>query len=440
MELTDYIRVLVKRWYIPVALLAIAVSGAWMYNRVTATNTAESTVAVPYSSLISWDATFSGQELSKRVADSLGDGRTAEEIRGKYAGGYSSGTGRLTPLFAVRADDDVKERAILLANTVVNQALTLFEESRRARADYALAAYQDQIDQAEATAVEARRAVDNFLVEKNAYSLPSRLADQASLVTNLRQQAALAAVVPGSSPLNESQELVDARAELNRLFQLEPQVGQLQLDVDLAKSAVSRLEAEADALDVGGPGYSAASAVVQEKLAEERQRVDNAEQALTTFKADNGIDDLATAIDSQQSKVNGLLLAEVGREGAGSAAGALAIAEANLLELQAAQPEYNRLTTDLAKAQDMVDLREKQRGYLAMISPLDDQIEVVKPATLVPSLWSKLIRYTVAVLLAVFLWLTVVYLITLFTEKPLTVEDLEREFAAPVVAHIPRAP
>jgi hypothetical protein len=440
MQLDDYIRVLVKRWYISVALMAIAVSGAWMYNRITATHTAESTVAVPVSSLVSWDATFNGQELSERIAASLGDGRTAEEIRGKYAGEYRFTTGRLTPQFVVRADDDVGEKATLLANTAVEQALILFEENRRARTDYVLAAYRDQMDQAEAGAVEARRALDNFLVDNNAYSLPSRLAEQASLVTDLRQQATLAGIVQGSSSLDESQELKDARAELNRLLQLEPQIGQLQLDVDLAKSAVSRLEAEINALDVGGPGYSAARSVVEETLVEERKRLEDAEGALALFKSENGIDDLPSVIDSQQSLVNGLLLAEVSRAGAGSAAGALAIAEANLLELQAAQPEYNRLTSDLARAQDLVDLREKQQQSLAAISPLDDQIEVVKPASLVSGLWWKLIRYTVAVLLGIFLSLTAVYLITLFSEEPLTVEDLQREFAAPVIARIPRAP
>lgn len=439
MQLTDYIRVLIKRWYIPVALLAIALSGAWMYNRITGTNTAEATVAVPYSSLVSWDSTFNGQELSERIANSLEDGRTAEEVRGKYAGRYASGTGRLTPLFAVRADDDVKEKAILLANTAVTEALTLFEENRRARADYVLAAYQEQMDQAEAEAVDARRALDNFLVENSAYSLPSRLAEQATLVSDLRQQAVVAGIVTGSTPFQESQELVDARAELARLLQLEPRFGQLQLDIDLAQSAVSRLEAESEALDVGGPGYAAARAVVEDRLAAEKKRLADAEAALAAFKAENGIEDLAAAIDSQQSRVNGLLLTEVSRSGAGSAAGALAIAEANLLELQAAQPEYNRLTSDLTRAQELVDLREKQQQYLAMISPLDDQIEVVKPAELVSGMWGRMIRYTVAVLLAVFVSLTAIYLITLFTDKPLTVDDLEREFAAPVVARIPRA-
>jgi hypothetical protein len=439
MQLDDYIRVLVRRWYIPLIVLAVAAGGAWMYNRITGTNTAESIVAVPVSSLVRWDATFSGQELTERIAESLDDGTTSDELRGSYAGEFRFETGRLTPQFAVRADSDDPDRAILVADTAVEEALRLFEESRRARTDYVLAAYQEQLDEAQLAAVEARRELDRFLIANNGYALPSRIAEQSDLVSELRQQVELAGIVASDEGTgSESPELTAAREELDRLLGLEPELGQLELDVRLAESAVSRSEAEASALNVAGEGYATALAAVEERLEEERAELMAAESALADFKEANGTEDLAAAISEQQSVVNGLLLSEVSDSGASSAARALAAAEATLLEMEAALPEYNRLTEELSDAQGLLALREQQQTFLEGISPLEDQVEVVEPAALVSGLWWTIIRYTVAVLLGLFISMTAIYLLTLFERRPVTVEDLEREFTAPVVASIPK--
>lgn len=429
-----------RRWYIPVLVLAIAIGGAWTYNRITGTNTAESVLAVPVGSIVRWDATFSGQELTQRIADRLGDGATADELRGTYAGDFRFETGRLTPQFAVRADNDDGDRAIFVANTAVEEALRLFEESRQARTDFVLAAYQEQMEEAELAAIEARQQLDRFLTENNAYSLPSRIAEQADLVNELRQQVELSGIVAGDagSPV-ESPELTAARDELSRLLSLEPELGQLELDVQLAEAAVSRSEAEVNALKVAGTGYATSLAAVEERLEEDRQELETARAALADFKEANGIDDLQAAINAQQDVVNSLLLAEVSVAGASSAVGALAIAEANLHEMQADLPDYNRLTEDLGDAQNLLALREQQQTFLDAISPLEDQVEVVKPAELVSGLWWTIIRYTVAVLLGLFITLTAIYLIALFEKNPPTVADLEREFSAPVLARIPKA-
>ncbi|MFQ5472767.1 MAG: hypothetical protein ACE5FA_07785, partial [Dehalococcoidia bacterium] len=335
MQLDDYIRVLVRRWYIPVLLLAVAVFGAWFYNTLTATKTAESTVAVPLSSIVSWDAMFNSQALSERIAEKLDDGRTPKEIRGSYAGDFRFDSGRLTPQFFVRADNDDGDQAILLADTAVEEALKLFEENRRAKVDFVLAAFQDQMDEAEAQAQDARADFNRFLVENNAYSLPGRLAEQTQLVSDLRRQAQLAGIVGAdATAINESPQLTEARAELDRLLALEPEHGRLELELSLAKSAVSRLQAEADALEIAGPGYAVALTVVEESLAEAQARVSDAEDALAEFNATNGIESLPDAISNQQMIVNELLLLEVTSSGASSAAGALALAEATLLELQ----------------------------------------------------------------------------------------------------------
>jgi hypothetical protein len=397
-------------------------------------------VAVPLSSIVSWDAVFNSQALSERIAEKLDDGRGPDEIRGAYAGDFRFDSGRLTPQFFVRADNDDGEQAILLADTAVEEGLTLFEENRRARVDYVLAAFQDQMDEADAQAQDARADFNRFLVENNAYSLPGRLAEQTQLVSDLRLQAQLAGVVGAdSTAVNESPLLTEARSELDRLLALEPEYGRLELEVTLAKSAVTRLQAEADALEVAGAGYSTALLVVEESLTEAEGRVSDAEAAMAEFNAANNVESLPSAIGNQQTIVNELLLIEVSASGALSAAGALALAEATLLELQVAQPEYERLANNLTDTETLVVIRENQESVIAQISPIEDQIEVVTSASLVSGLWWTIIRYTVAVTLAIFLALTAVYLIALFERTPPTVQDLEREFGKPVIARIPRA-
>ncbi len=440
MQLDDYIRVLVRRWYIPVLFLAIAVFGAWFYNTLTATKTAASTLSVPLASLVAWDSVFNGQALPERVAERLGGGTTAEEIDNNIAGSFQLGSGRLTPTFAVRADDDNGDRAKLIARLTVEEGLILFEESQEARLEYVLAAFQEQIDEAEPRAVDARADLDRFLVENSAYSLTQRLAEQADLVANLRLQAELADIIGGgTASTEESPGLTEARVELDRLLELEPEYGQLQLEVNLAKASVGRLEAEIAALVVRGPGFATAVTVIEGQLSEAETRADHADNALADFRAEHSIDDLPTNILAQQSDVNDLLLAEVAFAGATSARGVLAVAEASLLQLESAQPEFNRLTRELLDAEALVSIRDNQETVIAQISPIEDQIEVVDNAELVSGLWWTMIRYAVSVMLALFLALIAVYLLALFEKRPPTIDELEQELGRSVLARIPKA-
>lgn len=441
MQLDDFVRTFVKRWYVTAGLLTVAILGAFLYTGVSATNTAEATVSVPYSALTSWDSVVHGKALSERVATKLNDGTTGEELQSSYSGRFKVGTGRLVPIYAVRADHDDSDRAIVVADTVVKEAITLFEENRQANLDYVLAAYREQTDQAEAAASEALRELNTFLAENNAYSLTARLAEQSDLVDSLRQQAQFHEADGTLIPLVDPPELTLAKAELDRLLALEPEYGRLDQQVTLAQAAVSRLEAEVAALTVAGPGYQPTLDAANASLATAQTRLATAQTEIETFKTDSELQtDLPAAIKIQQSVVNQMLLQQVADSGnPGTVQAALTTAEARLLELQSAVPEFTRLARALADSETLASVRDQQELFLAQIPPTTDRIELVENASLVSGTWWTIIRYAVAVILAMFLSLTAVYFLAFFERVPPSQEEIELEFGAPMLARIPRA-
>lgn len=440
MQLDDFIRTLVKRWYVTLGLLAVAILGAYLYTYMAGTNTAAATVGVPFSALTQWDSVVHGRALAERVSEQIDDGSTIDEVKGQYAGSFKTGTGRLTPVYEIRASDDAPDRALLIADTVVAEALKLYTENREANLDYVLAAYREQIDQAEAEAGKTRSELNTFLIENNAYSLPSRIADQSALVSSLRQQSEYVDASGIGEPPEESAELQVAKAELTRLLELEPEYADLELDVSLSQAAISRLEAEAAALEVSGPGYESTLEAVNEQLETERAELVNAQSELDLFLSANGIEDLPAATRTQQMLVNQLLLADVAAAGnTATVQGALAAAEATLLELQSILPEFNRLTREIVDAETLVGVREQQQLFLAQIPPTTDRIEMLDRAAMVSSTWWTMIRYAIAVMLAIFLSLGAVYILTFFEKVPVTSQQLEEEFGVQVLARIPRS-
>ena len=441
MQLDDFLRTFFRRWYVTVGMIAFAVAGAYLYTSATGTNTAETVVNVPFSALTDWDTAVHSKALSVRVADRLDDGTNAEDLQDQYAGQFKTGTGRLVPLYGIRASDGDPDRALRIADLVATEAIKQYEENRRANLEYTLAAYGEQIAQAEAESEEARQDLNNFLAQNNAYSLLSRLSAQSDLVDSLEQQLEFQqGNDPASIPIEEDPALTAAKAELERLQNLQPEAAQLTTDVEFAEATVSRLEAEIESLQIAGPGFEATLSAAQDQLAQAQTRLDNAQAALASFNSENGVEDLTQATTAQQNLVNELLLAQIRNNGnAATIEGALAAAEANLIQMQALLPEYNSLVTAVSEAESLRAIREQQGAFLAQIPPTTDRIELVESASIVSGLWWNIIRYAVAVMFAIFLSLTAVYFLTFFERVPPTKEDYERELGAPVLARIPRA-
>jgi capsular polysaccharide biosynthesis protein len=436
MNLDDYIRVALKRWYVPALLLLLAVSGAYLYNYISATRTAEGEVAVPLAQFTAFDNVVNGQALPQRVAERLDDGTTAEQIDGMMAGGFSSGT-RILPLYKIGATDADAKRATLVAQISLEESLKLFRETQAAQLDYITTSYEDERNKAEEEALAARDQFDRYMSDNNAFALPTRIAQQANLVSELRLQNGLSGdSVPADGTTAAG--LAAAQDELDRLQGLLPEYNRLQLEVTLAEGDISSLEAQIDSLSLGGPGYDEAKAAVQEELDAATATLTDARAAVTAFEGANGVTDLESTLRSQQQTVNDLILLEATTNGQ-TLATDLASAEATLEHMQALEPAYNRLARELEQAERVVDIRTEQLNYvISSTKPTDTQVEIVTLPTLKSVFWWTAIRYAVAIFVAVFVSLLLLYVLMFFEKLPPTTEELEKALGAPVIARVPR--
>src|SRR5512134_3982648 len=145
MELDDFIRNVVRRWYILVVLVGAAVFGTWLYHHLTeeAKATALVTVLSPYSpapgeykpAQLTFEALDESNELVSRVAARLGDGTTPDQIKDKTTIDIRISTKpTLTPLYEVTFKDSDPQRAKAVANIVVEEAKALYLEINRPEA------------------------------------------------------------------------------------------------------------------------------------------------------------------------------------------------------------------------------------------------------------------------------------------------------------------
>lgn len=435
MQLDDYIRVAVKRWYVPVMLLLLAVSGAYIYNYVSATRTAEGQLAVPLAQFTAFDNMVNGQALAQRVADRLNDGTTAEEVDGMMAGGLGK-SDRLIPTYQIGATDDDGNRAIQIATIAMDESLGLFREINDANLEYITTSYQDARDKAEEQALAARTRFDNYIAENNAFALPTRIAQQANLVSELRLQNGLSGEVPSDG--SETTDLATAQAELDRLMGLQPEYNQLQLQVTLAENDIDSLEAQIKTLELGGPGYEEAIASVQTQLDAANATLSTAKTDITNFEAANAVTDLPGTIRNQQNTVNDLILLDATTNGE-SLETDLASAESALAHMQSLEPEYNRLARELEQSEKVVDIRTDQLNFvITNTKPTDTQVEIVTKPALKSVFWWTAIRYAVAIFVAVFVSLLLIYVLMFFEKLPPTTDELEKVLGAPIIGRIPR--
>lgn len=437
MNLDDYIRVAAKRWYVPAVLLFLAIAGAYLYSYVSATRTAEGELAVPLAQFTAFDNVVNGQALAERVAERLSDGTTAEEVDGMMAGGFSAGT-RILPLYKVGATHEDAQRATLVAQVSMEESLKLFRETQAAQLEYITTSYEDERNRAEEEALAARDKFNRYLTDNNAFALPTRIAQQANLVAELRLQSGLSGE-PAPADGTTAADLAAARAELDRLQALLPGYDHLRLQVTLAEGDISALEAQIKSLSLGGPGFDEAKAAVEEELDVARATLAEAEADIAEFEGANGFTDLDATIRSQQQLVNDLILVEATANGQ-TLSTDLASAEAALENMQALEPTYNRLARELEQAERVVDIRTEQLNYvISSTKPTDTQVEIVTEPTLKSVFWWTAIRYAVAIFVAVFVSLLLLYVLMFFEKLPPTAEELEKALGAPVIGRVPRA-
>ena len=447
MELDAYLRAIFRMWYVPLALLALAISGSWLYLNVTSEAEATATVAVlePRAPVpgefiaprLGFDVIDESEELASRVASRLDDGTTAGELNGSISIKLKPTLDR-SPLYLVSASHEIEARAIEIANIAVEEATILYVEFNKPSLKDVRAAFQPELDRAEVDEAEARAALSRYVTENDAYSLPLRTDQQILLISQLRSSIYTAAGPDASG--TESAALASARSELQRLTSLGGEFDSLSFEADLASDAVIRLEVQVSQLTVSG-GEDALSAAEAE-LESARFRQSEAQAAFDAFKDEHGVSDLAGAIQPQLLRVNDLAIADASSlEGVDARQSALTIEEAELQRLMSLEPEYTKLELERTQAEDLRFTIEQQilGVVVAQTLPSESQVKLLESAVAVSGLWWAMITYTLAVMLAMFLSLTLIYLLAFFERTFPTAEELERQLGAPLLVRVPEA-
>lgn len=457
MELDVFIRNVVRRWYVLVVLVGAAVFGTWLYHRITAEEKATALVTVlrPYvpapgeytPAQLTFEALDESSELASRVSARLGDGTTADEIKGKTSIDIRISTKpTLTPLYEVSFEDPDPQRAKLVANVIVEEATALYQEINRPEARDVRAAFAPELSRLEGLVDSARQELTAYEVDNNAYNLTAKRDQTRGYVNQLRLlRLQLDTGRVSASGMQDGPVLEAARRELDRLTGLEGEYSTLKTEVDLAQADVYRLESRVMDLQTAAPAGSGVAPYLQEaqsQLAAARQRFTLAQRAFSSFREENGVSDVTGSRQAQLALVNQLTLGEASaRSGISSIGGALANEEAELRRLESLEPTYDELALKLHRAE--AQLSALQQRILDIIGgqtlPIEAQVLVLDDAALQSSVLWLIMTYGLAVIGALFMALTIVYLLSVFERVPLTVREIETVLGIPVLAHVPRA-
>jgi capsule polysaccharide export protein KpsE/RkpR len=457
MELDAFIRQVVRRWYIIVVLVAAAIGGTLVYHLVTGEQKATSVMAVLQPKVaapgeyippvITLEAVDESSELAERVAPRLNDGTTASEIKDKMSVDIRVTTKpSLTPLYTVNFSDPDKDRALAVNAIVVEEAIKLYGELHQPDAKDVRAAFKPELDRAEGDANAAQAALTQFEQTNDAANLPARRDQIRGYIQQLQLiELQLQSGQVTSSDLSGGPLLTAARAELDRLSGLEGDYTKLKWDVDTATMDVARLQTRVSDLTIAQPGDSGVSpllAQAQQELNAGRARLEQAQDALTSFQTQNNVANATASREAQLAIVNQLTLAATSqRTGASTIAAELGQQRAELQRLESLEPQYNDLALELQRAE--VQLSTLQQRVLDVISgqtlPAEAQVRVLGQPEIESNLFWMIITYGLAVLLAVFGAFTIIYLLAVFEPMRPTVPALESYFEMPVLAHVPHA-
>jgi capsule polysaccharide export protein KpsE/RkpR len=440
-----------RRWYIPVILVALAIFGVWTYHNYTDQAKATATVVVLapipapgefVAPQFGFDQIDESSELAARVAARLDDGTTAGQLEGKIKVSIRIDPNQRSssPLYLVSGRDTDSDRAILIANLATEEAKALYTELNTFDRDDVRLAFQDAITGVEADVTSARAGLELFMRDNNAYSLPARSSQQLALVNQLELSNLIRGGDSASVSADNAPSLQEARAELARLTALEPEYNRLKFELDLAESGVARLESEISRIElVTGPGDDLSDVYAQ--LASEQARLTAAQNALGQFSSRNAVTNLSGAVQSQLAMVNQLVVSEAtASDSADSIQKTLVSERAELDRLTALEPEYARLTLAVKTAEDTQIALERQ--VLSIVTdqtlPAQTQVKIFDSAKIESNVFFAVLTYALGVVLALLLAISMVYLSAQFEKLPPSTRELEQVFNIPVTAQVPR--
>ncbi|MDO8614716.1 MAG: hypothetical protein Q7T33_03130 [Dehalococcoidia bacterium] len=421
---------------------------------MTGTKEAQATVVVLQSFLpgpgefvtprIGFDSVDESEELAEGVARRLDDGTDPDDLH--ISVDIVSNLNRPNPslLYGVKAEDKNTDRAIKIANLAVEEAREIFEEINTPSPRDVRAAYSAELDGADADVESARAELVAFEQTNNAYGLSDRIDHQLALVSQMRVSLVSAdAGLASAGGSDDPASLQAARAERDRLLSLQSEYNRLVFELGLAQSAIARLEQRESDLTLAGDDGAGAVAEVRDQLATQRQRLVSAQGGLSAFETANSASQLPSAIQTQQALVSQLTISQAGgHAGADSYGAALEREQNELNRLLSLQPEHDKLNLELTKAEGRLATLEQRIVDIeaGRSLPIQADVNVLHEASIQSNLWWKMITYALAVILALFISLTGIYLLGYFQPQAPTVGELEGAFARPVLARIPKAP
>jgi len=459
MELDRYLRALVHRWYVVALLLGVGVLGTWVYFRFTGAATATAIAAVmepaatrgdgnSQQALVNFASVAQSRTVADRVIRRLQLDIDAQQLSSNVSVKLAPTLvpSPTMPLYSVQVKDRDPGQAILLANTVVDEARRLFLELNTLNAAQISAALQQQDDQLRQEAAQARTDLLSFQQRNRAFALDAQIQAQTSLVTGLRQAAAqtTAGQMAAAVSHGDVSDAVDTvNEELTRLEALRPQYDRLTFEVNLAAGQVSQLSGRQSDLAAGDGVAAPVLRAVQNEMASARTRLGAARANLATFQQENGVDDLNAAIATRIGMLGELRRQQLVTASEPPNTTDLVGPEQDELDrLTSLQPEFQRLSTRVAAAEGFVSTLEVRKFNLTLsaILPPDAQIKVLDSAYVQPDTFFVIVMYALGAVLGLCLGLAVVYLMAYFDRTPYDFSDVQSLYPQQVlIVRVPPA-
>ncbi len=453
MEMRLFVRALLRWWFVPVVAIVVSLAGFWAYHRATDRAEAAVTVAVLQSYIpppgeylpaqIGFDALAESETLSERIAAKLADGTTPDQVRGwliiepKLTVGRSS----TSLLYEVRVKHTDKETALRVANIAAVEAQVLFAEINTPDSRDVRRAFQTELDIAQGDVDVARSALVRFQTDNDAYALTQRRDQKLGLISQLQLARISATSGRGQQGTGQNASLSAAQGQLGSLLRLQPEYERLSFEVGLSQSAVLRLRDRVSDLEQAGAAGEAPLLQARDQLAQAEANFDGSVGALGDFQSINNVSQLDGAIQSQMALVNQLTVTDASSQaGSDVLRNAILIETAELQRLSGLEPQYSKLNLDLQRAEThLSSLQQKVIDVVAgRTLPASARALLLQNAHLQTSLIWLILTYALGVFVAVFVSVTAVYVLAYFEREPVTVEDIEREFGAPVIGRVAR--
>jgi len=267
MELSTFFRVYRRHWFIPAALLAISLLGAFLYIRQYSTYEAMATVAVldPLTARpggyaqaqVTFDSVIKSQELANRVAKRLG--RDPGAVSGHLSTTIvpSLEAYNLSPVYAVYGRDKNSDSAIAMTNAAAEEGRKLFLEVNAPDPQAIKDALAGQMQAAQDELAAAIATYQQFMSTNDATDLEARIAKQRDIVYSLHLAAVVArADQRGAYASGNTQAGIQAQyraneleaalgpeqAQLNKLVALELPFGVVSSNIQTAQATVNQLK------------------------------------------------------------------------------------------------------------------------------------------------------------------------------------------------------